>query len=318
LNFGNCIDNCSNGHYIDNNNNKICNCPDIKCLFCSPESNEINKCLSCNKDQGYYKKKEDITSDSLYFDCYKSFEGYYLSNELILEKCYETCKSCTSKGDENDNKCLDCSEPYIPLKDFENKNNCYNKCEYNYYYDKLDNNKYKCTINKNCPDNYSKLIVDKKRCIDECKNDNTYKYEYENKCYKNCPSNTKISLNNANLCEKIEIIEEDKEKCKLEEKELWLEDNEISENNVNLLTKDYINQFGFSYDYVLKQEDRFYQIFIYKNFTCLQIKANEASEIDFGQCYEKVKNAYEITDDLIITIIKFKGDKKKNIKSTNT
>jgi hypothetical protein len=30
----------------------------------------------------------------------------------------------------------------------------------------------------------------KKKCIDDCKNDDTYKFEYNNQCYKNCPEGT--------------------------------------------------------------------------------------------------------------------------------
>ena len=316
--LGNCTEECKNGYFEDEVEPFLkCKCSsDIRCKFCNEESKGHNQCVTCNDEDGYFPKKYDNTNIAPYFNCYKNPEGFFLNNENYYEECYLSCKYCMGKGNQTDNKCKECKSGFKFLNDSENDNNCYQICTYNYYYDL--NKSYYCTNENNCPQDYNKLIEEKKRCIDECKNDNIYKYEYENKCYKNCPSNTQISLNDANLCEKIEVVEENKEKCKLEEKELWLDDNEISENNVNLLTKDYINQFGFSYDYVLKEEDRFYQIFIYKNFTCLQIKAKEASEIDFGKCYEKVKNAYKISDDLIITIIKIKGDKKKNIKSTNT
>ena len=60
--MGNCTDNCKNGYYNDDNNNKICNFPNTKCLICSQESKEINKCLSCNKAQEYYQKRDDIIS----------------------------------------------------------------------------------------------------------------------------------------------------------------------------------------------------------------------------------------------------------------
>ena len=316
--LGNCIEKCENGYFEDEIEPFLkCKCSsDIRCKFCNKESKSYNQCVNCNNEDGYYQKKSDNTNIAPYFNCYKNPEGFFLNNEKNYEECYLSCKFCIGKGNQTDNKCKECKSGFTFLNDFENDNNCYQICNYNYYFD-LDKNHY-CTNDNNCPQDYNKLIEDKKRCIDECKNDNLYIYEFKNKCYKDCPPNTQISLNNTYLCEKIGIIEEDKEKCKLEVKELLLPDDEISENNVNLLTKDYIKQFGFSYDYVLKKEDRLFQIFIYKNFTCLQIKAKEASEIDFGQCYEKVKNTYNISDDLLITIIKIKGDKKKNTKSTNT
>ena len=64
---------------------------------------------------------------------------------------------------------------------------------YNYiYYYFNENNEYACTINNFCPQDFSKLIAQKKKCIDDCKKDDEYKYEYNNNCLKECPENTKI------------------------------------------------------------------------------------------------------------------------------
>ena len=80
-------------------------------------------------------------------------------------------------GNETDNKCTECKSTHETKNDFEDDNNCYIKCSFNYYYD--SDNKYQCTNDNSCPINYNKFIPDKKRCIDECKNDNIYKYEYQ-------------------------------------------------------------------------------------------------------------------------------------------
>ena len=42
---------------------------------------------------------------------------------------------------------------------------------------------YTCSLNENCPEYFNKLIPEKSKCIDNCKNDNIYKYEYNNLCY---------------------------------------------------------------------------------------------------------------------------------------
>ena len=34
------------------------------------------------------------------------------------------------------------------------------------------------------------MIIDKKKCINNCSSDDTYKYEYNNKCYSSCPNET--------------------------------------------------------------------------------------------------------------------------------
>ena len=57
------------------------------------------------------------------------------------------------------------------------KTNCFSKCNSNenyfdnktnyYYFDEL--NEYHCTKDYICPEKYNKIIIDKKKCIDECK-----------------------------------------------------------------------------------------------------------------------------------------------------
>ena len=61
-----------------------------------------------------------------------------------------------------------------------------------YYYFINENIQYTCTESNICPIKYSKLVEDKKKCIDECRNDDEYKYEYNNKCLKECPDGIKI------------------------------------------------------------------------------------------------------------------------------
>ena len=41
--------------------------------------------------------------------------------------------------------------------------------------------KYHCTETEACPEGY-KLIESKKKCIDDCGKDDTYKYPYYDKC----------------------------------------------------------------------------------------------------------------------------------------
>ena len=98
FNLGNCTDKCINGYYEDDNSNKICKCTyNIKCYDCSEESNKLNLCISCNKEEGYYEINETEMGDNLFVDCYKKNEEH--SNNLITipqteENTinYETCK----------------------------------------------------------------------------------------------------------------------------------------------------------------------------------------------------------------------------------
>ena len=176
LDLGNCINNCSNGFFIDSEQNKICKCiNNRKCNYCSEESNELDLCINCNNEEGYYQINNDVFRKDGFVNCFKSPEGYYL-NEFykFYEKCYNTCRFCTSIGTEENHKCINCSHKYILINDFQDIYNCYEDCSFYYYYDKENYNKYKCTLEKNCPEKYNKLVIEKRRCIDDCKNDNIY------------------------------------------------------------------------------------------------------------------------------------------------
>ena len=119
-------------------------------------------------------------------------ENYYLDSEdEMYRKCYYLCKNCNQAGNETNNNCNSCIENYKFLDDpSATQNNCYQLCDYYYYFD--ETNQYICTPTESCPTNYNKLIIQKCKCIDDCKNDNEYKYEYENNCLIQCPENTKI------------------------------------------------------------------------------------------------------------------------------
>ena len=55
-----------------------------------------------------------------------------------------------------------------------------------------------------------------------------------------------------------------------------------------------------------------YIITFYKNKECISNLSLEDSEIDFGVCYEKVKNNYSINDDnLVLSIVSQKYEDSK-------
>lgn len=192
LKYGNCVTNCLNGYYLDENDNtnKICKCDLNKCFKCSQESFELNLCITCN--DGYYPKYQDSNNINSFIDCYQSIEGYYLdnnNNNPILKPCYESCKTCQINGNNNIHNCVLCKSDYY----FElNKNkykNCYKMC-INYHYHDKSTNTYFCTENLQCPDAYNKLILEKKECINECYEDEIYKYEFKKRCHVECPKDT--------------------------------------------------------------------------------------------------------------------------------
>ena len=87
-----------------------------------------------------------------------SYWGQFYSN-YIYKLCYESCKSCAIKGDDIQNNCIECKSEYPFELSKNNYLNCYKNCAY-YYFDILGN--YKCTETDSCPEEYNKLIIDKR------------------------------------------------------------------------------------------------------------------------------------------------------------
>ena len=157
-----CYESCSKGDFIENNINK-CKCELEKCLTYSSVSLEFGLCIKCNDN--YYIMENDSLNFGDYINCYNEITGYYLDkNNSIFKKCYDTCETCEIKGDNSSHNCIVCKENFFSIK-IKNSNftNCYEECEYYYYFDNEKN--YHCTSDLSCPIEYSKLKEDKKECI---------------------------------------------------------------------------------------------------------------------------------------------------------
>ena len=135
----------------------------------------------------------DSSNIYLYINCYQNPEGYYLDyNDSLYKECYMSCKSCEIKGDEGFHNCILCDPNYFYEFDLNNYTNCYHECKYHFYYNNKTK-KYYCTEKEECPNELNKLIVSTNQCIEDCKIDDLYKYNFKNKCYSECPNNTEIS-----------------------------------------------------------------------------------------------------------------------------
>ena len=66
----------------------------------------------------------------------KTQDGYYLDLEdKIFKKCYETCDTCDKGGNETNHNCKDCIEELKLYNNSMNISNCYEICDYYYYFD---------------------------------------------------------------------------------------------------------------------------------------------------------------------------------------
>ena len=180
----NIISNCSHDCFKDN-------------IIIDFENNKCTKTCSKYQYKNIYDKEcpnntyplfyYDINCENNVGECIDNKpENYYLDmDSKTYKKCYETCKSCYAQSDEKNNNCIECKHNYTYLNYLKSLN-CYEKCDYYHYFDE----------NK-----YNKLIIDRNKCIDDCKKDDKYKYNFDNKCYKECPENSFILIDdNQNIC----------------------------------------------------------------------------------------------------------------------
>ena len=160
---------------------------------------------------------------------------YFDPIEEKFFQCYDSCKLCDKKGDENNHNCLQCEDGYIKHPLSRGKNfNCVEKCIYYYYL--IPNGEYFCTNTQKCPDEYDKLIIEKNQCVDNCKNDDIYKYLYNNKCLISCPINASYEIIPYQICSEDCLPEElFLKQCKLSNKEVEIQDKlvDMIDNSLN-------------------------------------------------------------------------------------
>ena len=274
-------------------------CPE-KCENCNDESIQLDLCVTCNTNDGYYRV--NYNNHQIYIECLKNDSS--LSNSKILSKfyfdpvlqefnlCYETCKTCTSAGDPINHNCITCDEEhlFIPGK---TEHNCITECKYYYYFTYLS--QYKCTIYPQCPEEAKLFIKSKKKCLDDCLKDNDFKYQYNGECLRECPEGT---INDNFIC-KIQ----DENSCTLNQKNLDnlnLENEDIMEN----LVKNYLLEFGNTNNVILDYQNNNYNMMLFKKSSeCISELSLKISEVEFGECYNKIKNEYNLEDDLLIAIL---------------
>ena len=269
-----------------------------KCLTCDTTSESKNLCKKCNENKNYFPLKN---SGSKYKDCYNESTkpyNYFLNNlEKYYEPCYKTCAKCEKEGDEINNNCLSCEFGYTFLPGF-NKNsnsNCYVKCPYYFYFTLYG--QYKCTKLSTCPEDYYLLIREKSQCIENCTKDDEYKYQYDGECYKQCIQNSE-DFNNNFIC-----LDNNIEICSLNKKEILLQNEEISKEELDNLAKIYAKEFFYTDNHISLFIYKNYEIALYKNYLCISDLALDIPSIDLGNCYKKIQKKYEINHNLIIEVI---------------
>ena len=225
---------------------------------------------------------------------------YFNSLNKTYNLCYEKCKTCNTSGDFNMHNCTSCINDHQFLNDSKYPNNCYEKCYYYYYYCYYYSiyEQYRCTDDGQCPEVAPFLIRNNNKCISNCTQDN--KHQYNSECLDDCPSYTK--LNKENICEDTNV-----EDCTSSVFEFNINLETISIDNLELYAKNYAEEFSYTDNHVseyLSSSKNNYSFILYKNKECIQQLNLTFSVIDFGECYNKIQKYYNITQKLVIFILK--------------
>ena len=247
----------------------------------------MKKYLSTNKYENEFK--ECIKAEE------KPSNFYFNKESRAFEPCYETCSTCDFGGDGIENNCTSCENDYILKPDLFGSTNCVIKCTYYYYYS--ISYQYKCTNGFECPKDYNLLINEKGKCIEYCQKDSLYKYQYNGQCFKECPNNT-IHEENEFICKDANL-----HKCFLSESKMNSLNENITDDEVSKLVKNYDKEFNYTNNHVSLYKNSIYTITIYKNGDCISDLSLAIPQIDLGECYNKIKKTYEIEENLIIAII---------------
>ena len=255
---------------------------------------EHNNCI-CNNEKGYYS----LYTNNIYLnnDCYNNEtkpSNFYLNIKTkLFEMCHKYCATCKFPGNENENNCTSCIHNYIFMPDFNNTSNCVPLCNYYYYYNIYD--LYSCTDDFQCPREYNLLIRKKNKCIDNCSKDNIYKYQYSGECFEKCPNDTNI---NNYKCEV-----KNKNECSLGTFYSNLEFNDLINNKIDLFAKNYVEEFNYTNNQIINYTNKEYSLVLYKNSSCIKELSLTIPHIDFSNCYKKIQLFYNISEDLLISVL---------------
>lgn len=90
---------------------------------------------------------------------------HYLDiKDSLYKKCYHSCERCDKEGNDLLHNCLICNNNFPVEIKINNSLNCYEKCNFNYYFDNESN--YQCKNDLSCPEGYyPSSIQGKNECI---------------------------------------------------------------------------------------------------------------------------------------------------------
>ena len=267
------------------------------CLKTDEISRKYSLCIECNTKEGYYpihNRNEENNIYAKYVECYnentKPNNLFFNADLQAYEHCYESCETCFGYGDINNNNCSSCKEGFIFYPEIINTKNCIKKCKYYYYYSLTGI--YLCTENYFCPNEAKYVIEDLNKCVNDCKFEKDYKFQYNGECLKSCPDYT--HPNGFNIC-----IDDDVKKCHFTKKILKIDGTYLNDNIINNMVKRFIEEFSYSNNHLSQFVTQNYSLLFYKNKSCLSLFPSNYSKIEFDECIKKIYEFYKIPSPII-------------------
>ena len=273
-----------------------------------------------------------INMNSMFYNCIKltslDLSNFNIQNDTDMKFMFYGCKNLGYINLHNYNNEALIDNIFFGIQD--NLILCI-KEELNREKINMELSKLKCPI-INCSNNlkeYKKRIIyNNGNCINNCQDDENYKYEYEYYCYDECPKGTHSLFNNKYLCEKnldecikkypflftvnnscSEICNSEdffNEKCTLNDynpdsKRIIITNilNDIEDNLMNKLISEYLND---RQDLIIKKNEIIYQITSSWNQNNKQYK--NISSIKLNNCENILKAKYDILSDEDLIIFK--------------
>lgn len=292
---------CNIGYYLPENERECRKCP-VNCSQCSFDSVEKNLCLKCNNDLGYYKIYPAYINTMPFLECVNEEnkpKNFHLNKELLrYEPCYETCKECFDYGNSEINNCTICISGYTIRE--ENQNNCVVDCEFYYYYNEFG--QYRCTETDICPGGMY-LIRDKKKCINDCKENKPFIYQFKGECIQECPEYTIIKDGNC--------VYNDNGQCALIrdnlDVDLYTLIDENGQETDQIVLKYALEHQNLNYE-IYNYVNAMYNFIIYKNEDCLNKYLTQGriniTKIDLTACYDLLMEYYHFPErNIIVTLI---------------
>ena len=146
-----------------------------------------------------------------------------------------------------------------------------------------------------CPLEAKYMVKEKKYCIYDCKQDDDYKYLYNGNCVASCPEGTTPDSNF--LCK------EDPNKVYYAKVEIDLGGEEYGLKVVKNLAKVHASEFDYTQNHVSQYQDGGTGVILFKNNLALKELPLDMPKVNFQNCSEKVKKAYNINKNLLSSIV---------------